>query len=198
MNIKIDGSFFLLLVTLLLTSCVENKERHLTFEDAKPNQIDFELDSVRYPPKMAFFPIRVKFTNYSNKKAVLAFKAIDNGFKYQKQNLFFVSGVDTMFLGINASYIILDKYSSTSFNIEGYYDFGGLKRKHLFNDFHNFPKGKIIYRVNSHELNNLNKKALKQDTLLVPNYLEASAEKGKVVFEFSGSSMKTQIQSLKK
>lgn len=198
MNIEIDGSFFLLLVTLLLTSCLKNKERHLIFEDSKPNQIDFELDSIRYPPKMAFFPIRLTFTNYSNKKAVLAFKTIDSGFKYQKQNLFFVSGVDTMFLGINASYIILEKYSSTSFNIEGYYDFGDLKRKHLFNDFHNFPKGKIIYKVNSDELNNLNNKVLKQDTLLVPKYLESSTENGKVVFEFSRNSMKTQIQPLKR
>src|SRR5476649_2065087 len=128
------------LLALTVIGCLENHNRQVVFVKAKPGQVKLELDSVSFPPEIAIFPMRAKLTNYSNKKVILTFKSVNNEFKYQKENLYLVSKMDTLLLGIKASYIVMDEYSSTSFNIEGFYNFKNIKRKYLFNDFHNFPK----------------------------------------------------------
>lgn len=156
------------------------------------------MDSIRFPPKISLFPIRITLTNYSNTDAILTFKQVLNGNKYQKSNLFLVSGRDTVLLGINDDFLIVDKYSEVSFNVIGFYSSNKGKKGYFFNNFHNFPKGKIVYQINFNKLNNFNKKELKQDTLLAPSYLETSTDKAKTVFEFSRNSMERQIRSLKK
>lgn len=200
MTIRINNHLLTILAFLILmglTKCIY-KEREFVFKKPNPNDIEMKLDSIKFPPEISLFPIRITLTNYSNTDAILTFKKVLKGNKYQKGNLFLVSGRDTILLGINDDFLIVDKYSEVSFNVIGFYSSNKVKKRYFFNDFHNFPKGKIVYQVSFDKLNDINKKDLKQDTLLVPSYLETSTDKAKTVLEFSRNSMERQIRSLKK
>ena len=181
-----------------MVSCSKKAEKHLVFLKAKPGQIVLKADSVRFPPEMAVFPIQIKLINYSNYKAVLNFKSISNEFKYQKQNLYIVSGKDTLLLGIHADkIIILDPHTLVTFPIDGYYNFTSTKRKYLFSDFHNFPKGTLIYQPDTSMLKGIKTKDL-IDTFLVAGHLETSINNIKIVSRFSTNTFEKHIERNKK
>ena len=194
---KIKNSF--LCIALFIASCSEKAEKkHLVFLKAQPGQIVLEADSVRFPPEMAVFPIQIKLINYSDKKAVLSFKSISNEFKYQKQNLYIISGKDTLLLGIHADkFIILDPHTLVTFPIDGYYNFTDNKRKYLFNDFQNFPKGNLIYQPDEYVLKGIKLDNL-TDTILVAGQMQTNIDDIKVVYKFSTSAFEKHIETGKK
>ncbi len=188
MNTLIRNSFFF--ICLLNLGCFRSQPT-LTFIEAKPDQIKLEIDSVRLPPEMASFPIRVRLTNYTNKKALLVFKRIVNDFSHQKHNLYLKTERDTLFLGLNADHLILNKRSSITFNINGYY--GANKEKHLFHEFFNFPKGKICYVVDRKSVEDVALRIFKgRDTILTPYVLMVDAANVKVIEKFSQKSMEVE------
>ena len=195
MNFKISINFFGIFITLTIMGCLDHSNNAVVFQQPKRNEIVLEADSVRFPPEMATFPIRIKLTNYSNSDAILTFKSVDNEFKHQKSNLYLVSGKDTLMLGINTNYIILDKHSSASLNIDGFYNPTDVKRKYFFNDIDSFPKGRIIYNVSEDMIKSRDNKDL-VDTILIPRHLEVNIDNIKQVFHFSGNSFIKRVKSL--
>jgi hypothetical protein len=173
-----------ILIPLTMMGCLDKPNKTLVFQQPNPNQIILEADSVRFPPEMATFPIRLKLINHSNMSTILTLKSVDNEFKYQKTNLYMVSGKDTFLLGVKTNFIIIDKHSSAPLMIDGFYNFKGAKRRYFFNDIHSFPKGKIVYDVDKALLKTRDNKDL-IDTVLVPNHLEVNVDNIKVVSQFS-------------
>jgi hypothetical protein len=187
-----------LCIALIIASCSKKAEKHLVFIEAKPGQIVLKADSVRFPPEMTVFPIQIKLINYSDKNAILSFKSVSNEFKYQTRNLYIVSGKDTLLLGINADkFIILDPHTMVTFPIHGYYDFTHTKRKYLFSDFKNFPKGNLTYQPDKSTLKGIKLDNL-TDTVLVASRLQTNIDDIKVVSKFSAEAFTTNIKVNKK
>jgi hypothetical protein len=181
-NLKIR--LWVIFIPLTIMGCIDKSNKALVFQQPKLNQIILEADSVRFPPEMATFPICLKLINHSNMDAILTFKSIDNEFKYQKANLYMISGKDTLLLGVKTNFIIINKHSCAPLIINGFYNFKDAKRKYFFNNIRNFPKGKIVYNVNEELLKKRDNKDL-MDTVLIPTHLEVNVNNIKVVSQFS-------------
>lgn len=177
---------FITAITMLITACSENKKSVVLLK-ANENDMKLEIDTVYYSETRSF-PVLLKITNYSDKKALLIFDtAFNKIFKYQVRNLYLTVPNDTFALGLNGTYLVLNEHSITS-----YIEFEGLVgqgEKMTFRSFKHidsvFSKGKIEYHFNGIIPSYIDQKNLlaKADTFLVPYALETSTSNAKVVYD---------------
>lgn len=194
MNIRILS---LLLFGLTVIAC--NKPTSGILLLAQKGDVTIEIDSVGVP-ELAAFPIRLKLTNYTNKKVVLVFDTISNEYKDQVKNLYITADQDTFFLGLRIprNYIIFEPGTSTSFLGFGYFIYG----KGHFESFGEidsvFEKGRLEYRYDDKSLDNVNFKEMltEADTLLLPSKLETSTGNAQVVNKFLPKSLEWREKKL--
>src|SRR5688572_20758828 len=183
---RLSWIMFLLLASLLIVGCEKRNSTVLMY--TQKGDIKIEVDSVIRWPELAHFPIRVRVTNYSDKKVALVFDPISNVSKDQVKNLLLIRGTDTFYLGIRMSGmpLILNENTITSFNCLGYFHFG----KGHFDSFKEiesgFKEGKLFYRLGKKSINqsHLEKLHIEADTILLPTLLEARTDKALLVNEF--------------
>ena len=191
----------LLIITLILVGIVAcQKSQSSVFLDAKEGDVILEVDSVGVP-ELVEFPIRLRLSNYTDKKAVLFFDSISNEYKYQVKNFYVTAGQDTFFIGLKIpeNYLVFNENSVTSFLGYGYFVYG----KGHFDSFKEietvFDNGKLEYKLDKKILHNidLNEALTKADTLLIPTKLEANTNQALIVHRFLPGSFWWSEQSLK-
>jgi hypothetical protein len=82
----------LVLFALSLNAIACHKPKSTVLLYAPEGHIKLEADSIIRWPELAYFPIRVRLFNYTNKKVVLVFDTISNKYEHQVNNLFLTSG----------------------------------------------------------------------------------------------------------
>ncbi|MGV3586738.1 MAG: hypothetical protein ACO1OF_07045 [Adhaeribacter sp.] len=177
---------FLLIFLLVVGSC--HKPDHKVLIYAPKGDIKIEVDSVIRWPELATFTIRVRTTNYTNKKVALVFDTISNVYKHQVENLYITRGEDTFNLGIMISGmpLILNEKTITSFNCLGYFHYGKGNFKSFKEIESGFKEGKMVYRLGNKTINQsqLEELHIEADTLLLPTLLEVKTEKALLVNDF--------------
>lgn len=181
----------LLLITLLIlgmAACQKPESRVLL--DAKEGDIMLEVDSIGLP-ELVEFPIRLKLTNYTDKKVILVFDSISNKYKHQVKNLYVTADQDTFFIGLKTpeNYLVFNENTVTSFLGYGYFIYG----EGHFDSFKEietaFEKGKLEYKFDERLRHNIDLKDLpKADTLLFPSQLETNTNQASIVQRFSSGS----------
>lgn len=177
---------FLLIFCLFVVSCNKSEPAFLIY--VPKEDIKIEVDSVIRSPELAHFPIRLRITNYTNKKVALIFDTISNVYQHQVKNLFITRGSDTFYLGIRNSGmpLILNEKTVTSFNCLGYYIHGKGHFESTKEIESGFKAGNLVYRLGKKPISqsHLNKLNLEADTLLLPTLLETRTDKALLVSEF--------------
>ncbi len=179
---------------LLLWNCNKNRSVAIAPYYDKANMLELEVDSIMFPPEILMFPIRLKFTNKTNKKIAMLFKP-DVNKKFNKNMILISSDNDTIRFMFLDSLITFNEYSKTSFTVSGMYASNQLFGKGGFEVLKkNLQKGKLIYRGNTvsdesikitEQSSRKSSKALLQiDTLFIPYRLEASTQKTDFVYSF--------------
>ena len=180
-------SIYLLFIVVAIVCC---KPGPATFLKAKDGEVKLEVDSIRRP-EMGIFPIKLRLTNYSNKKVLLIFDFLPNGpDKYATNNLYLITPIDTFILGVRApKYLVFKERTITSFICEGYFH-QGKGSFDLFKDIDTaFKNGKLKYSFDGKIPHNISQEELlsKADTVLVPYQLEVHTNNAVVVSRLSNS-----------
>lgn len=175
-------SIYLLLIVMAIVCC---KPGPATLLKAKDGEVKLEVDSIRRP-EMGHFPIKLRLTNYSNKKVLLIFDFLPSGpNEYATNNLYLTTPIDTFILGVRApKYLVFKERTITSFLCEGYFHQG----KGSFDSFRAidtaFKSGKLKYSFDGEIPHNISQEELlsKADTLIVPYQLEVHTNNAVVVW----------------
>lgn len=205
---KIKGTLISMfpLLMILLWNC--NKKRSVVTEPYydEANMLELKVDSIMFPPEVLMFPIRLKFTNKTNKKIAMLFKP-DVNKKFNKNMIFISADNDTIRFSFLDSLIIFNEYSKTSFTVSGMYTSNQLFGKGGFEVLKkNLQKGKLIYlgntesnesiKITQQSSPKITKALLQIDTLFIPYRLEASTQKTDFVYSFLQGSLVLVTQKL--
>lgn len=189
---QIRSLYFFALI-LFAIACQNPKPE--VFISPQKNEIKIEVDSVQRWSELAYFPIRIRLTNNTNKKVVLVFDSISNDYKDQVKNLIITTEEDTFNLGIrlDGEPFVFKERTITSFVCLGYLRYG----KRHFESSHEieaiFKKGKLEYHLDEKLRQKVSFEGVqtKGDTLLLPVKLVARTDNALVVDTFLPQSLWT-------
>ncbi len=205
---KIKGTLISMfpLLMILLWNCNKNRSVAIAPYYDKANMLELKVDSIMFPPEVLMFPIRLRFTNKTNKKIAMLFKP-DVNKKFNKNMIFISADNDTIRFSFLDSLIIFNEYSKTSFTVHGMYTSNQLFGKGGFEVLKkNLQKGKLIYlgntksnepiKITEQSSPKITKALLQIDTLFIPYRLEASTQKTDFVYSFLQGSLVLVTQKL--
>lgn len=198
---KIKGTLISMfpLLMILLWNCNKNRSVAIAPYYDKANMLELKVDSI-------MFPIRLRFTNKTNKKIAMLFKP-DVNKEFNKNMIFISADNDTIRFSFLDSLIIFNEYSKTSFTVHGMYTSNQLFGKGGFEVLKkNLQKGKLIYlgntesnesiKITEQSSPKITKALLQIDTLFIPYRLEASTQKTDFVYSFLQGSLVLVTQKL--
>lgn len=205
---KIKGTLISMfpLLMILLWNCNKNRSVAIAPYYDEANMLELKVDSIMFPPEVLMFPIRLKFTNKTNKKIAMLFKP-DVNKEFNKNMIFISADNDTIRFSFLDSLIIFNEYSKTSFTVHGMYTSNQLFGKGGFEVLKkNLQKGKLIYlgntksnepiKITEQSSPKITKALLQIDTLFIPYRLEASTQKTDFVYSFLQGSLVLVTQKL--